>query len=105
MSKYLRKRLKELIREVPSLRKVIRATLREIYAPCGKRNCRCKKGFLHGPYYYLAVRTKGKTKMYYLPNPVLGKKAREGIAQYNKLWSLLCKISEINIRLLREKRK
>lgn len=105
MNKYLRERQKELIKEVPSLKRVIRGTLREVYAPCGKRNCRCKKGFLHGPYYYLAVRTKGKTKMYYLPRPSLGKKAKKAIAQYNKLWNLLCKISEINIKLLKEEKR
>ncbi len=104
MSKNLNLKRQKILREIlPSLKDVIRGSLMKYYLPCGKAYCRCKKGFLHGPYYYLQVKTKGKNKMYYLSGAAMGKKAKEGIAQYNKLWSLLCKISEINIRLLREK--
>jgi len=105
MSKYLKERQKRLIKKVPPLEKVIRGTLLKYYLPCGKANCKCKKGYLHGPYYYLEVRTKGKNKMYYLSSSSLREKAKEGVAQYNKLWNLLCKISEINIKLLREKKR
>jgi len=105
MNKGLRERRKELIKKIPPLDGVIRATIRETYAPCGKANCKCKRGYLHGPYYYLAVTTKRKTMVYYLPSRELGKKAKRGIESYNKLWNLLCKISEINIKILKEEKK
>jgi len=102
MDKKLKTRRQKLINKAPSLKRVIRGTLRKAYSPCGKKNCKCKKGYLHGPYYYLAVRTEGKTKMYYLPNNLLKEKVKEGVTQYNKLWKFLCKISEMNIKLLRQ---
>ena len=33
---------------------------------CGKKRCKCNKGKLHGPYYYLQVMEEGKRKQYYL---------------------------------------
>jgi len=105
MKSKLEKRREKIIKKLPGWEEIIRGSIRTVYAPCGKKKCRCKKGFLHGPYYYLAVRTEGKTKMYYLPHPFLGKKAKKAISQYNKLWNILCKISEINIRLLKEEKR
>ena len=105
MSKYLKKKRESLMRKAPSLRNVIRGSLMKYYLSCGNPNCRCKKGQGHGPYYYLQVKTKGKNKMYYLPGSSSGKKAKKGIENYNNLWEILCKISDINIRLLIESNK
>ena len=105
MREYLKEKREKLIKEIPSLRRVIRGTLMEYYLPCGKKNCRCKKGFLHGPYYYLQVRTKGKNKMYYLPGSSLREKIKEAIEEYKNLRNLLYKVSEINIKLLKEEDK
>lgn len=42
-------------------------SLVESYLPCGKKGCRCKRGFPHGPYYCLTQHRKGKTKNIYIP--------------------------------------
>lgn len=38
----------------------------ERWLECGKANCRCQQGELHGPYYYLSVLERGKSRMIYL---------------------------------------
>lgn len=38
----------------------------ERWLKCGKANCRCQQGELHGPYYYLSVLEQGKPRMIYL---------------------------------------
>lgn len=36
------------------------------YVSCGKTNCKCKTGKLHGPYYYYFTRIDGKLRKRYL---------------------------------------
>jgi len=105
MEQKLKKKREKLIKRLPGLDTIVRGTLRKVFAPCGKKKCKCKKGFLHGPYYYLAVTTKGKTNIYYLPTKQMAKKTEKAIEQYNKLWAGLCKISEINIKLIKKGKK
>jgi hypothetical protein len=41
-------------------------TVHQQFKKCGKSNCRCSKGELHGAYYYHFVRIGGKLKKRYL---------------------------------------
>jgi len=34
-----------------------------VYKKCGKKNCRCSKGHLHGPYQALSINKNGKQKV------------------------------------------
>ena len=34
-----------------------------VFRRCGKNNCKCNKGFLHGPYLALSVNKSGKKKI------------------------------------------
>ena len=38
------------------------------YVKCGKENCRCKKGTLHGPYTYVRVYRSGTRRWQYVRN-------------------------------------
>jgi len=42
------------------------ATYRVEYRKCGRKNCRCARGELHGPYLYALYREHGKTKRKYV---------------------------------------
>ncbi|MBI5098974.1 MAG: hypothetical protein HZB30_07010 [Nitrospirae bacterium] len=35
----------------------------KVFRKCGKNNCKCKRGELHGPYYALSVNKDGKKKI------------------------------------------
>ena len=90
------------IAKIPPWARILRGTLQCHYAPCGKHACRCRnsKHHHHGPYWYVAVSTVGKKKRVLIPaDQALG--AKRAIAAYVKLWKGLCRISEINLSLLK----
>ena len=39
---------------------MIHGLAHEVFRKCGKKNCRCAKGSLHGPYPALSINKKGK---------------------------------------------
>ena len=59
----LREERKKLEDSLFRSKKMIRASLVFLSNYCGKKDCRCKKGFPHGPYPYLSEKRKGKTRM------------------------------------------
>ncbi|MBC8359175.1 MAG: hypothetical protein H8E54_09570 [Candidatus Aminicenantes bacterium] len=94
------KERQELIKSMPRWKDILRGSVLTYFLPCGKKGCRCKsdKDSLHGPYYYISVSEKGKTKMY-----LLGRKRKEAVyavARYNDMMKKLYRICEINLRLL-----
>jgi hypothetical protein len=94
------KERQQLIRGMPRWKDILRGSVVTYFLPCGKRGCRCKteKDSLHGPYYYLSVSEKGKTKMY-----LLGRKRKEAVyavAGYTEMIKRIYRMCEINLRLL-----
>jgi hypothetical protein len=65
---------RELVKSMPRWEDILRGSVLTYFLPCGKKGCRCKidKDSLHGPYYYISVSEKGKTRMY-----LLGRKRKE----------------------------
>ena len=51
---------------VNQLPKILPGSVQKQFKKCGKPNCRCASGQLHGPYYYHFVRANGKPKKRYL---------------------------------------
>lgn len=53
------------------LPKMLPGTVHEQFVRCGKQNCKCARGELHGAYYYHFVRVNGKlTKRYLKQNEI-----------------------------------
>lgn len=89
--------------KAPPLAEVIRGTMLRYYLTCGNQGCRCHRSSRqrHGPYWYVAASyAKGRQRRYLLPADKVAQ-AKRGIAAYKKLWARLCRISELNIALLR----
>jgi hypothetical protein len=58
------------------LPKTLSGTVHEQFVRCGKSNCSCAKGELHGPYFYHFARIDGLLKKRYLkPSEVEAAKA------------------------------
>jgi hypothetical protein len=94
------KERQELIKGMPMWKDILRGSVLTYFLPCGKKGCRCKtdKDSLHGPYYYISVSEKNKTRMY-----LLGRKRKEAayaVARYNEMMKRIYRICEINLRLL-----
>ena len=97
--------------------KMIRASLVFLSNYCGKKDCRCKKGFPHGPYPYLSEKKKRKTRMTYVKKKDLYEIEAEAeeYARFQhklarlrktneKIRSLLEEIRDINCREVEEYR-
>src|ERR1017187_5666867 len=81
---------------------LLRASYVRQYLTCGKKNCRCQRGFKHGPFYYLVqCLGTGRVRKFLLKTPAQRKQARAGIAAHLKLQRRLAELSEINTELLR----
>jgi len=85
-------------------KKMIRASLVFLPNYCGKKDCRCKRGFPHGPYPYLSERRKGKTRMTYVKKNNFYEIKSEA-KEYARFQHKLARLTKINekIRSLLEK--
>lgn len=88
---------------VPQWSAILRGSLVRYFLTCGNKNCRCHKAkrYRHGPYWYVSVsRAAGRSRLVLIREPQVPL-ARRGIADYKKLWKALCRISDLNLALLK----
>ena len=98
----LHKQIARLVQPLPPLSGFLRASFVKQYLTCGKKNCRCRRGFKHGPFFYLVQSVgTGRVRKFLLKTPAQRKQARDGIATHLKLQRRLAELSEINTELLR----
>ena len=99
----LRRKRKQLLRQLPSLEALLRGSLIERYKRCGKPGCKCAQGPGHGPKYYLSVSFPGlQPQMDYVPQD-LQEQVVARLANYQRVRELLEQICEINRELLRRR--
>jgi len=99
----LRKRRRELARDLPPAEYILRGTLIETYRRCGRPNCHCANGPGHGPKHYLSTSQPGRRpRRDYVPNGA-DLQVAQLIADGRKLRSLLDDICAINAELLRRR--
>jgi hypothetical protein len=98
----LQKRKGSLLLQLHPSADLLRASYVCQYLTCGKKSCRCRRGFKHGPFYYLVqCLGTGRVRKFLLKTPAQRKWARAGIAAHLKFQRLLAELSEINTELLR----
>jgi hypothetical protein len=96
----LRRRRRQLLRQVPPLDRLLRGSLIKRYIPCGKPGCKCARGPGHGPKYYLSVsHYQRRPQMDYVPQDYY-REAAESLANYRRLRQILDEICDINHELL-----
>lgn len=84
---------------------MIEGCIHKIYKKCGNSKCYCKDGKKHGPYWAISKKTGGKTKLTYVSDTDILKKAF-AYKRYNKDLARLRKINEkiyYWLRILRDK--
>jgi hypothetical protein len=72
-------------------------SLRRRLICCGKQNCRCRKGQLHGPYNYF-VPSKCRGKWQYVSDKEL-EKVEQGVADWKKQRKIDADIQALSARL------
>lgn len=98
----LSERKAELLKELQIPPGLIRASYVSQYLTCGKKNCRCKRGFKHGPFFYVVqCLPDGKIRKFLLKTPEQQRQARAGIGARAVFESQLDELSHINTELLR----
>jgi hypothetical protein len=106
----LRKRVGKLARERYALERLLLGTLSrkellpgslvEKYKACNKPGCKCLKGELHGPFLYLSLNERGKTKMVFIPRG-LWHKTRDRAERYRRWRRARARMVKINSEILR----
>ena len=98
----LLKKRSVLLQQIQAPPQLLRASFVKQFLTCGKMNCRCRRGFKHGPFFYLVqCHGTGQVRKFLLKTPAQRKAARAGIAAHLKLQRRLAELSEINTELLR----
>lgn len=101
----LRRRRRQLLRQLPPLDRLLRGSLIERYKPCGKPGCKCARGRGHGPKYYLSVSYYGlRPQMDYIPQDYYHLTAQY-LAHYHRLRQILDEICAINRELLHRRER
>jgi uncharacterized coiled-coil DUF342 family protein len=78
-------------------------SLRRRMIRCGKKNCRCRKGQLHGPYNYF-VPSKCRGKWQYITEEDITK-IEQGVADWKKQKKIDAEIKDVSARLKEIKRE
>ncbi len=71
---------------------------------CGKASCRCSRGQLHGPYYYLFQRVGGRLRRTYL-RPAQVEAARAACAEWRQVQARLLTQRRETMGLFRQMRQ
>ena len=74
------------------------------YKACGKGGCKCTRGALHGPFYYLTYKEEGKTKMIFVKKNLweVAIKLNNNYRKWRKLRADISKIGKEILTLLDE---
>jgi len=81
---------------------MIRGTMLKRYLECTRAQCTCHKSVekRHGPYYFLVIRKKSRTKHVYVPHH-MAKTVKQWVSHYNDVWHGIEQITDINVQLIR----
>jgi hypothetical protein len=95
----LRARRATLARQIPDVATVMWGSLSTQHRRCGREGCRCRSGQPHGPYVYLSVQRRGRSRLLYVPTEVAAEVGRR-IRLTAEIEASLAEISAINLELL-----
>lgn len=84
---------------VLSRKKMLSGSVVKKYKACGKAGCKCTRGELHGPFYYLTFKVDKKTRMIFIRRH-LWESAIKLNANYRKWRKSRADISKINRKIL-----
>lgn len=92
----LAQRRKSLEQENLRPAEMIEGSLVEHYKPCGRASCRCRtEGRLHGPYWYISTKKRGKTSLTYVKKVDLVR-TRRLTENYRRFQSNMAKLRQIH---------
>jgi hypothetical protein len=91
-----------LLATLPPFTEILRGSFFERTIRCGKPSCRCASGAGHRVAYVGVTLAGGRTEQITVPRQLVPL-ARRWVANYQRWWRAIERVSEINRRLLRER--
>jgi hypothetical protein len=95
----IRRMLASRLKSVALVKPILIATMTDVAKVCGKRSCRCRRGFKHHAC-QLTYQEQGKTHALYVPVD-FREEVRSWIEEYHRLQRLLREISQLGLMLVR----
>lgn len=92
------------VQHLPPIEEVLRGSILERSVRCGQPTCRCASGELHTATVLTVSFPGGRTEQISLPATVL-RTVRAWVANYQRWWAIIEKVSAINRDLLRAQRR
>jgi hypothetical protein len=92
------------VHKLPPIEEVLRGSILERAVRCGQPHCRCASGELHTATVFTVSFPGGRTEQISLPAAVLPT-VRGWVANYQRWWEIIEKVSAINRDLLRAQRR
>ena len=99
--KELQKERAGLLAELATLSRLLHGSWVERYSVCSRPDCKCHRGERHGPRHYLVVNEAGRQRPKYVANSQV-KAALEGLAQHRRLRQIVDRITQLNLKLMKE---
>lgn len=78
---------------------LVRGSLVLMYKACNKGGCRCTRGELHGPFWYLSWSEGGRTRMYFVKAAGQGR-VREAARRYRRWRQLRAQLVKLQRQIL-----
>ncbi len=92
------------VQKLPPIEEVLRGSILERSVRCGQPNCRCASGERHTATVLSVSFPGGRTEQMSLPAAVV-RTGRGWVANYQRWWEVIEKVSAINRDLLRAQRR
>jgi len=92
------------VHKLPPIEEVLRGSILERSVRCGQPHCRCAAGERHTATVLTVSFPGGRTEQISLPASVL-RTVRAWVANYQRWWEIIEKVSAINRDLLRAQRR
>lgn len=90
-----------LLQELATLALLLHGSWVERFTTCSREECKCRQGQRHGPRHYLVVNEGGRQRQKYIPNSQV-ESARAGLAQYKRLREIVARLTDLNLRIMKE---
>lgn len=100
-SKRLVARRRRLLQKLEALSLLVHGSYLERFSTCSRKGCACHQGKKHGPRTYVVIHRDGRQRQVYVPKEEVGS-IRKGLRQHEQALALFRKITDINLKLMRD---
>lgn len=101
--KELKTERERILKEIRKTKNLMRGSMYERERKCGGKNCWCYKSEKGHPQTMLTLHSKGKQIGISIRSE-RKKEVRAMIEEYNRLWDLIERLTDVNIKIIREER-